>query len=63
LTIVYTADVDGARLRGCDLLTLDDDSRIISGEPCVGGLAQDRPSAGATRLPHEAIAIADGGPR
>lgn len=38
LTIVYTADFDGARLRGCDLLTLDEDSRIITGEPCVGCL-------------------------
>jgi hypothetical protein len=38
LTIVYTADLGGARLRGCDLLTLDEDSRIITGEPCVGCL-------------------------
>jgi hypothetical protein len=38
LAIVYAAQFDGARLRGCDLVTLDDDDHIVDGEPCVGSL-------------------------
>ena len=47
LTIVYTADLGGDRLRGCDLLTLDEESRIITGEPCVGCLDPRPASDGA----------------
>jgi len=36
LTIVYATDVDG--MRGCDLVTLDADARVVAGEPCVGSL-------------------------
>jgi hypothetical protein len=39
LTIVYATDLDGMRLYGCDLVTLDGDGRVVLGDPCVGGLA------------------------
>jgi hypothetical protein len=61
LTIVYTADLDGTRLRGCDLLTLDEDSRIISGEPCVGSLAANRLEAGNALAAQQATAVSAGG--
>ena len=38
LAIVYAASLDGTRVRGCDLLTLDSESHVVSGEPCVGSL-------------------------
>jgi hypothetical protein len=40
LAIVYVASLDGTRVRGCDLLTLDSDSRVVDGEPCVGSLLE-----------------------
>jgi hypothetical protein len=39
LTIVYTTDLGGTRVFGCDLVTLDVNGRVVLGEPCVGGLA------------------------
>jgi hypothetical protein len=41
LTIVYAADLDGTRLYGCDLVTLDSDGHVVLGDPCVGGLADE----------------------
>jgi hypothetical protein len=36
LTIVYVTDLGGTRLYGCDLVTLDNEGRVVLGEPCVG---------------------------
>jgi hypothetical protein len=41
LTIVYATDLDGTRLYGCDLVTLDGDGHVLLGDPCVGGLADE----------------------
>jgi hypothetical protein len=41
LTIVYATDIDGERLYGCDLVTLDADGRVVLGQPCVGALVED----------------------
>ena len=41
LTIVYATTLDGMRLYGCDLVTLDADGRVVLGEPCVGIVAED----------------------
>lgn len=38
LAIVYVASLDGTRVRGCDLLILDADSHVVTGEPCVGSV-------------------------
>ena len=45
ITVVYVADFDFVRVRGCDLVTLDATGRVIAGEPCVGSIVEDpRPS-------------------
>ena len=43
LTVVYTTDLAGTRLHGCDLVTLDTDGRIVLGEPCVGSIVDEEP--------------------
>src|SRR4029453_3376901 len=40
LTIVYVTNLDGTRMYGCDLVTLDAEGRVLLGEPCVGSLAE-----------------------
>jgi hypothetical protein len=48
ITIVYVADFDLSRVRGCDLVMLDATGRIVAGEPCVGSIVQEpRPVAPA----------------
>jgi hypothetical protein len=37
----YATDLDGTRLYGCDLVTLDGDGHVLLGDPCVGGLADE----------------------
>src|SRR4030095_15272906 len=45
ITVVYVADFDFSRVRGCDLITLDATGRVIAGETCVGSLVEEpRPS-------------------
>ena len=41
ITVVYVADFEFMRVRGCDLVTLDASGRIIAGEPCVGSIVED----------------------
>ena len=41
LTIVYSADLGGVRVFGCDLVTLDVNGHVVLGEPCVGGIVDD----------------------
>jgi hypothetical protein len=41
LTIVYATTLAGTRLYGCDLVTLDEEGRVVLGEPCVGCIAED----------------------
>ena len=41
LTIVYSADLGGVRVFGCDLVTLDANGHVVLGEPCVGGIVDD----------------------
>ena len=41
ITVVYVADFDFSRVRGCDLITLDATGRVIAGEPCVGSLVEE----------------------
>ena len=36
LAIVYVAELDGLRRRGCDLITLDIEERVVRGEACFG---------------------------
>ena len=60
LTIVYAADLGGTRLYGCDLVTLDADGRIVLGDPCVGGVADEPPPAFEHSLVH-ALRHAEGG--
>jgi hypothetical protein len=43
LTIVYVTNLDGTRMYGCDLVTLDAEGRVLLGEPCVGSLAEEEP--------------------
>lgn len=59
LTIVYATDLDGLRLYGCDLVTLDGDGRVVLGEPCVGGVV-DEPAPAAYALV-QAMRQAEGG--
>jgi hypothetical protein len=59
LTIVYATDLAGTRLYGCDLVTLDDDGRVVLGEPCVGGVV-DEPAPAEDALV-QAITVAEGG--
>ena len=41
LTIVYATDLDGTRVYGCDLVTLDANGHVVLGDPCVGCLADE----------------------
>jgi hypothetical protein len=41
ITVVYVADFDFARVRGCDLVMLDATGRIIAGETCVGSIVEE----------------------
>ena len=59
LTIVYATDLDGTRLYGCDLVTLDADGRVVLGEPCVGCVV-DEPAPAVHALV-QAITFAEGG--
>ena len=59
LTIVYVTDLGGTRLYGCDLVTLDNDGRVVLGQPCVGGVV-DEPALGDHAYVH-AIRFAEGG--
>ena len=59
LTVVYTTDLGGTRLYGCDLVTLDTDGRIVLGEPCVGCIADGEPAVGDRALVY-AIRQAEG---
>ncbi len=59
LTIVYATDLGGTRLYGCDLVTLDNDARVVLGEPCVGGVV-DEPEPADDELVH-AMRQAEGG--
>jgi hypothetical protein len=46
ITVVYVADFDFSRVRGCDLVSLDATGRIIAGEPCVGSIVEEpRPAS------------------
>jgi hypothetical protein len=50
ITVVYVADFDFSRVRGCDLITLDVTGRIVAGEPCVGSIVEAaRPTVAHTR--------------
>ena len=59
LTIVYATDLGGTRLYGCDLVTLDDDGRVVLGEPCVGCVV-DEPARADHEFVH-ALRSAEGG--
>lgn len=59
LTIVYATDLDGLRLYGCDLVTLDGDGRVVLGEPCVGWVV-DEPAPAEYALV-QAMRHAEGG--
>jgi hypothetical protein len=41
ITIVYVADFEFSRVRGCDLVLLDAPGRIIAGETCVGSIVDE----------------------
>jgi hypothetical protein len=41
ITVVYVAEFAGARVRGCDLVSLDATGRVIAGEPCMGSIVED----------------------
>jgi hypothetical protein len=46
ITVVYVAEFEFSRVRGCDLVMLDATGRIVAGEPCVGSIVQEpRPVA------------------
>ena len=36
LAIVYVAEIDGQRKRGCELVTFDDAGQVMRGESCFG---------------------------
>ena len=36
LAIVYVAEIDGQRKRGCELVTFDDSGQVMRGESCFG---------------------------
>ena len=59
LTIVYATDLAGTRVYGCDLVTLDDDGRVVLGEPCVGVVVDEPAPADHALVP--AITFAEGG--
>ena len=40
LAIVYVAELEGTRLRGCDLITLDAAGRVVRGEACFGSVME-----------------------
>jgi SnoaL-like domain len=54
ITVVYVADFDHTRMRGCDLVTLDATGRVIAGEPCLGSIVEE-PRAGVQSRPREWI--------
>jgi hypothetical protein len=41
ITVVYVADFELSRVRGCDLVMLDAAGRIVAGETCVGALVEE----------------------
>jgi hypothetical protein len=41
ITVVYVADFERSRVRGCDLVLLDAAGRIIAGETCVGSIVEE----------------------
>ena len=48
ITVVYVADFEFSRVRGCDLVMLDATGRVIAGETCVGSIVEEpRPAAPA----------------
>lgn len=47
LAIIFVVSVDGRRQRGYDLVTLDDDARVVAGEPYVRWLEDGTQPAGA----------------
>src|SRR5262245_1547162 len=61
LTIVYLTNIDGTRLHGCDLVTLDPEGRVLLGEPCVGCLAENEPTASTGVLVQSKTQRAQGG--
>jgi hypothetical protein len=60
LTIVYAVDIGGARVFGCDLVTLDVNAHVVLGEPCVGGIADEEPAVEDHAVVH-AMREAQGG--
>ena len=41
ITVVYVAEFEFSRMRGCDLVMLDATGRIIAGETCVGSIVEE----------------------
>ena len=62
ITVVYVADFDYLRVRGCDLVTLDATGRVIAGEPCVGSIVEE-PRASVQSRPREWILTETAGGR
>jgi hypothetical protein len=60
LAIVYAASLGGTRVRGCDLVTLDADDRVVAGEPCVGSLCDWVPAHGTSSADQLAVHEAGG---
>ena len=41
ITVVYVAEFAGTRVRGCDLISLDNGGRVIAGETCMGSVVEE----------------------